>query len=250
MSKNESALRKIQLELKAPKSKFNKFGNFYYRSCEDILEAVKPLLAKYGCDLVISDEVNDIANIAVITAKVVFKDADGNVTEVKAHAGVEAKKGMDISQTFGASSTYARKYALNGLFLIDDTQDADSDAHHEQQQNAQQQNQQQRSQQRNAQAKQNQQQQSSHQNQGGAYGGRAEGHAPRRSEEEVYQSALTEIEKTTAPAVLDIALKRFANTKYFKSIQNACTARADQMGWEYQSGPQNTQHQPQQNFHH
>lgn len=232
MSKNESALRKIQLELKAPKSKFNKFGNFYYRSCEDVLEAVKPLLEKYGCDMVISDEVNDIAGIAVITAKVIFKDADGSVTEVKAHAGVEAKKGMDASQTFGASSTYARKYALNGLFLIDDNKDADSDEHHtQQQQDVQQHNNHRQSSQ---QSRQNQA--PPQQNQSGSYGKRAEGNAPKRSLEEIYQSALNEIQKTTAPKVLDIALGRFAGTKYMKSIENACKARADQMGWEKKGG--------------
>lgn len=233
MLNNVSALRKIQLELKAKKSRWNDYGKFYYRSCEDILEAVKPLLDEHGCDLVISDEVNNIANIAVITAKVIFKDAAGNITEVKAHAGVEPKKGMDISQAFGASSTYARKYALNGLFLIDDTNDADSNEHHQQINNNQQHSQQQRSQQQNTQAS---KQQSSHQNQSGSYGKRAEGNAPKRSLEEIYQSALNEIQKTTAPKVLDIALGRFAGTKYMKSIENACKARADQMGWEKKGG--------------
>ena len=218
--KNNSALRKIQLELKAPKSKFNKFGNFYYRSCEDILEAVKPLLEKYGCEMVITDDVHDIAGIAVITAKVVFKDSLGNVTEVTAHAGVEAKKGMDISQTFGASSTYARKYALNGLFLIDDTKDADSDEY-QQSMNGQgsQQNQQQRSNsaQQNGVQQQNQQQ--------------AASQKPKRSLEERYQSALDQIKSTNDPKLLDKALGAFASTKYARSIENACKARADQKGW-------------------
>lgn len=216
----DSALRKIQLELKAPKSKFNKFGNFYYRSCEDILEAVKPLLEKYGCEMVITDDVHDIAGIAVITAKVVFKDSLGNVTEVTAHAGVEAKKGMDISQTFGASSTYARKYALNGLFLIDDTKDADSDEY-QQSMNGQgsQQNQQQRSNsaQQNGVQQQNQQQ--------------AASQKPKRSLEERYQSALDQIKSTNDPKLLDKALGAFASTKYARSIENACKARADQKGW-------------------
>ncbi len=218
---NNSALRKIQLELKAPKSKYNEYGKFHYRSCEDILEAVKPLLEKYSCDMVITDDVHDIAGIPVITAKVVFKDADGNVTEVKAHAGVEAKKGMDASQTFGASSTYARKYALNGLFLIDDNKDADSN---EYQQNtnsqASQQNQQQ---QRSNSTQQNRGQQQNQQ--------QAAGQKPKRSLEERYQSALNQIKSTNDPKLLDTALGAFAPTKYARSIEKACKARADQMGW-------------------
>lgn len=218
---NNSALRKIQLELKAPKSKYNEYGKFHYRSCEDILEAVKPLLEKYSCDMVITDDVHDIAGIPVITAKVVFKDADGNVTEVKAHAGVEAKKGMDASQTFGASSTYARKYALNGLFLIDDTKDADSDEYQESMngQGSQQNQQQQRSNntQQNRRQQQNQQQ--------------AANQKPKRSLEERYQSALNQIKSTNDPKLLDTALGAFAPTKYARSIEKACKARADQMGW-------------------
>ncbi|MDS7693837.1 ERF family protein [Acinetobacter soli] len=143
-----STLQLIQLELKAPKSKFNKFGNFHYRSCEDILEAVKPLLHKYGATLVVSDEVQQVGPLVVITAKAIFTEADGKQTVITAHAGVDIdKKGMDVAQTFGASSSCARKYALNGLFLIDDTQDPDTDAFQEQQKapaqqqaNAQQQN--------------------------------------------------------------------------------------------------------------
>ncbi len=129
-----STLQLIQLELKAPKSKFNKFGNFHYRSCEDILGAVKPLLHKYGATLVVSDEVQQVGPLVVITAKAIFTEADGKQTVITAHAGVDIdKKGMDVAQTFGASSSYARKYALNGLFLIDDTQDPDTDAFQEQQ---------------------------------------------------------------------------------------------------------------------
>lgn len=207
--KNNSALRKIQLELKAPKSKYNEYGKFHYRSCEDILEAVKPLLEKYGCEMVITDDVHDIAGIAVITAKVVFKDSLGNITEVKAHAGVESKKGQDISQTFGSSSTYARKYALNGLFLIDDNKDADSN---EYQQSMNGQNSQQ-----NRGQQQNQQQ--------------AASQKPKRSLEERYQSALDQIKSTNDPKLLDKALGAFASTKYARSIENACKARADQKGW-------------------
>ena len=98
-----STLQLIQLELKAPKSKFNKFGNFHYRSCEDILEAVKPLLHKYGATLVVSDEVQQVGPLVVITAKAIFTEADGKQTVITAHAGVDIdKKGMDVAQTFGA----------------------------------------------------------------------------------------------------------------------------------------------------
>src|SRR5690606_19812830 len=124
-----------------------------------ILEAVKPLLIKHSCELYITDEVIEIGTVVVITACAVFTDKDGKQTVSKAHAGVELqKKGMDVAQTFGASSSYARKYALNGLFLIDDTQDYDSDEHRNQVQgNAGQQNNQQR--QNNQQQRQNNQQQ-------------------------------------------------------------------------------------------
>jgi hypothetical protein len=124
-------LVKIQSELKAPKSQTNKFGNYKYRSCEDVLEALKPLLSKYDCTLTITDEVKEIANITYIeaTAKIVDKKTS---VEVKAQAGIDInQKGMSIAQCFGASSSYARKYALNGLFLIDDTKDADATNTHE-----------------------------------------------------------------------------------------------------------------------
>ena len=123
----------IQQELKAPKDKFNSFGKYHYRSCESILEAVKPLLKKYNCSLVLLDESKELCGIPVITAIAKFTDSKGNETIVQAEAGVEVnKKGMDIAQTFGASSSYARKYALNGLFLIDDSKDPDSDEFHNQ----------------------------------------------------------------------------------------------------------------------
>lgn len=138
----------IQTELKAPKSQFNSHGNYKYRNCEDILEAVKPLLVKYGCTLAITDEVMSIGStiksekisakgdvskyegeVIYIKATATLSDNDTQniITKVSAAAGIDInKKGMDISQTFGASSSYARKYALNGLFLIDDTKDADA----------------------------------------------------------------------------------------------------------------------------
>lgn len=116
----------IQAELKAPKNQYNSFGKYKYRSCEDILEAVKPILKKHDVTLTITDEVKEISTIIYCEAKVVLKSKNETI-EVKAQAGIDPnKKGMDISQTFGAASSYARKYALNGLFLIDDTKDADT----------------------------------------------------------------------------------------------------------------------------
>ena len=118
-------LIKIQNELKAPKNQFNSFGKYNYRSCEDILEALKPLLQKYECTLTITDEIKEVAGIVFVEATACVKDGE-EIEEVKAQAGINpSKKGMDISQSFGSSSSYARKYALNGLFLIDDTKDAD-----------------------------------------------------------------------------------------------------------------------------
>ena len=119
-------LIKIQNELKAPKNQYNSFGKYKYRSCEDILEALKPLLSKYGCTLTITDKVKEVAGFIYIEAVARITDGESNI-ECKAQAGVNPeKKGMDISQSFGSSSSYARKYALNGLFLIDDTKDADT----------------------------------------------------------------------------------------------------------------------------
>lgn len=116
----------IQQDLKAPKNQFNSFGKYKYRSCEDILEAVKPLLAKHKAVLTISDEVCEVGGVVFISAAAEFKVGDDSVV-VTAQAGVDPnRKGMDIAQSFGASSSYARKYALNGLFLIDDTKDADA----------------------------------------------------------------------------------------------------------------------------
>ena len=125
-----SNLIKIQAELKAPKNQTNAFGKYKYRSCEDILEAVKPLLAKYNCQLVISDAIKEAGGVIYCESRIVFTDGLENLT-VTACAGIEPnRKGMDIAQSFGASSSYARKYALNGLFLIDDTKDADATNDH------------------------------------------------------------------------------------------------------------------------
>ena len=119
-------LRKIQAELKAPKNQRNNFGKYNYRSCEDILEAVKPLLDKYKCTLTISDEVREVCGVLFVEAMAFISDGTDSV-HTKAQAGIDPnRKGMDIAQSFGSSSSYARKYCLNGLFLIDDTKDADS----------------------------------------------------------------------------------------------------------------------------
>lgn len=119
-------LRNVQVALKAPKSQRNNFGNYNYRSCEDILEALKPLLDTQELTLVISDEIQLIGDryYVMAIARVTWEDKFVSVT---AYAREEdTKKGMDGSQITCAASSYARKYALNGLFAIDDTKDADS----------------------------------------------------------------------------------------------------------------------------
>jgi len=118
----------IQSKLKAPKGQYNSFGKYRYRSCEDILEAVKPLLAESGCTLTVTDDIVAVQNRIYVKATATIKDAEGNTESVTAFAREpEDKKGMDDSQVTGTASSYARKYALNGLFLIDDTKDADTD---------------------------------------------------------------------------------------------------------------------------
>jgi len=116
----------IQSELKAPKNQFNNFGKYKYRSAEDILEAVKPLLKKYNCYLTITETTQEIAGYLVLNSKVSISDGETNMS-VEAQAGINPeRKGMDIAQSFGSSSSYAKKYALGNLFLLDDTKDADS----------------------------------------------------------------------------------------------------------------------------
>lgn len=117
----------IQSELKAPKNQFNRFGNYNYRSCEDILEAVKPLLAKNECSLTINDDIVEVGGRIYVKATAKIVNKDGNEVANSAFAReAEEKKGMDVSQITGSASSYARKYALNGLFCIDDTRDADA----------------------------------------------------------------------------------------------------------------------------
>lgn len=118
----------IQNELKAPKGQYNKFGKYKYRNCEDILEALKPLLLKHECSLTVSDDIVLVGDRYYVKATVTLTECETSVThEVTAFARESLeKKGMDESQITGAASSYARKYALNGLFAIDDTKDADS----------------------------------------------------------------------------------------------------------------------------
>lgn len=120
-------LIEIQAKLKAPKNQFNKFGGYKYRNCEDILEAVKPLLHEAGCVLTISDAIELIGNRVYVKAVASLSNSEGQKSETVAFAREpESRKGMDEAQVTGASSSYARKYALNGLFCIDDSKDADS----------------------------------------------------------------------------------------------------------------------------
>jgi hypothetical protein len=122
-------LRKVQTELKAPKGQYNKFGNYMYRSCEDILEALKPILDKEQLVLVIEDDIEEKANRVYVKATATLTNAENPEEKIttKAYAREEeSKKGMDGSQVTGASSSYARKYCLNGLFNIDDNKDSDA----------------------------------------------------------------------------------------------------------------------------
>ena len=127
-------LSAIQSELKCPKSQYNSFGKFKFRSCEDILEAAKPICRKYNALLVLEDTDEAIGDRIYVKAIAVLWDIEnpGENLSNQAYAREDfEKKGMDGSQLTGTSSSYARKYALNGLFNIDDTKDADTDAFHE-----------------------------------------------------------------------------------------------------------------------
>lgn len=139
-----ASLQRIQSKLKAPKSQFNSFGKYHYRNCEDILEAVKPLLAEEKVSLLLTDELvengfaqsSENREITFYESKNYIK-ATATITDGESSISVSAlaresydKKGMDSAQITGATSSYARKYALNGLFLIDDTRDPDSTNDH------------------------------------------------------------------------------------------------------------------------
>ncbi|WP_299726748.1 ERF family protein [uncultured Endozoicomonas sp.] len=119
-------LNRIQCKLNAPKNQRNNFGNYNYRNCEDILEALKPLLLAEGLIVTITDEIQVVGDRVYVKATATITDGEhSQQTTALAREAIE-KKGMDVSQLTGATSSYARKYALNGLFLIDDNKDADS----------------------------------------------------------------------------------------------------------------------------
>lgn len=134
MGVNEKLLA-VQTELKAPKNQYNSFGKYKYRSCEDILEGVKPVLAKNKATLVVSDDIVLVGERYYVKAMAEFIDIEtgDSVKNVAFARESDNKKGMDEAQVTGATSSYARKYALNGLFLIDDTKDADTDEYANQQ---------------------------------------------------------------------------------------------------------------------
>lgn len=126
MEKLYSKIVAIQGRLKAPKGQYNSFGKYKYRSCEDILEAVKPLLVEQGLLLTITDDIVMVGERIYVKATVTISDGKNSVSNSSFAREEDSKKGMDGSQVTGASSSYARKYALNGMFCIDDTKDSDA----------------------------------------------------------------------------------------------------------------------------
>jgi len=116
----------IQSRLKAPKNQYNSFGKYNYRSCEDILEGLKPLLVEHDAVVLLTDEIVLIGDRYYVKAIATFADAANSITTTAYAREDETKKGMDLAQVTGSVSSYARKYALNGLFCIDDTKDSDS----------------------------------------------------------------------------------------------------------------------------
>lgn len=116
----------LQNELKAPKSKYNEFGKYYYRSAEDIEEAVKPLLIKYGLMLSMSNDIIPCGDRVYVKSTAVLSDGENSITTTAYAREAEEKKGMDASQITGMATSYANKYNLNNMFLLDDTKDADS----------------------------------------------------------------------------------------------------------------------------
>ena len=131
MTKNVlKKLNEIQATISVIKGQKNSFGNYNYRSCEDILQALQPYCKELNVVVLLSDEIRELVNGWVYveaTAKIIDIETEEEIS-VKAEAGIQERKGMDLSQTFGASSSYARKYALNGLLRLDDNKDADTDA--------------------------------------------------------------------------------------------------------------------------
>ena len=136
MSKTFEKLSAVQQEVKAPKNNYNGYGGYKYRSAEDILAAVKPVLAKHGAIIVMSDEIVEVSGRIYVKATAAFWDGETRI-EVYGYAREAlTKKGMDDSQITGTASSYARKYALNGLLLLDDTKDADTEEYAKQTQQA------------------------------------------------------------------------------------------------------------------
>ena len=131
-----AAVRDVQSELNAPKNRHNSFGKYDYRSCEDILEAVKPLLKQHGLMLTITDSIEQVGARYYVKATAEVTDGEHAVSACAYAREPDTKKGMDESQLTGTASSYARKYALNGLFCIDDQKDADTDENALQTQNA------------------------------------------------------------------------------------------------------------------
>ena len=124
-------LIKIQQELKVPKNNRNTFGNYNYRSCEDIVEHAKPLCEKYGLALTLHDTMVEVGGRVYVKAEAILHDGEKILSANGWAREAEAKKGMDEAQITGSASSYARKYALNGLFAIDDTKDADATNTHD-----------------------------------------------------------------------------------------------------------------------
>ena len=127
-------LSEIQTELVSPKDKYNSFGKYSYRSCEGILEALKPLLQKHFASVNLNDEIVEIGNRIYVKATAMLRVKDGEFTSTAYAREPESKKGMDEAQITGATSSYARKYALNGLLAIDDTKDSDDTNKHDKEQ--------------------------------------------------------------------------------------------------------------------
>ncbi len=126
MTNKINLLNKIQRELKAPKTQRNNFGKYNYRSCEDILEAIKPLLGEDGC-LVLTDKIEVVVDRVYVVATATLTNGNSEWSATAYAREAQSRKGMDEGQLTGATSSYARKYALNGLFCIDDSKDADTD---------------------------------------------------------------------------------------------------------------------------
>lgn len=140
MSTIYKKLLNIQNELKAPKGQYNSFGKYSYRSCEDILEALKPLLLKNNSTIIITDKIINISDRFYLEATITFIDVETgeSISNSALAREEESKKGADSSQVTGSTSSYARKYALNGMFCIDDTKDSDATNTHGKENNTQQ----------------------------------------------------------------------------------------------------------------